>query len=484
MLLSDIVSGMPGVISVDGDGEFTSIVCDSRACVAGSLFVALAGSKADGHNFISDAIRSGAAAVIHSSDTELSVPSARVVDTQDSLWRMSKKLYGDPSAELTMVGITGTNGKTTTAWIAAQALNALGIDTAYIGTLGVIHRDLNESVEFTTPFPPDLFSMLRRLRDRGATTIVMEVSSHALEQRRVDGVEFDVAVFTNLSQDHLDFHPDMNAYFAAKQRLFGELESTKRLVGVANCDDPWGQKLVEKGIIDVSFGEHCGDIRVVESGVSVDNISLIVSIGDEPVRMSAKVGGRFNVMNLVAAVSCLVALGHPPQSIAKAMRGVHSAPGRFEAVPTGSSFGVIVDYAHTPDALEKLLAAVRELKPRRILTVFGCGGDRDTGKRPKMAFAATKWSDLTFVTSDNPRSEDPNVIIAGILEGTVDGAHIRVEPDRRAAIHQAIAEADEDDIVVIAGKGHEDYQILASGKIHFDDREVALEAVKEKVACA
>lgn len=484
MLLSELAQDLPGLLGTVGDADITDISIDSRKVRPGSLFVAIKGAESDGHSYIESAIQAGAAGVVQSNGSSFEVPSIRVADTVDALWRISKKFFGDPSSDLIMVGITGTNGKTTTAWITTQALIALGVDAAYIGTLGAIHRQETFDIGYTTPFPPETFSLLKNVKDRGAKAAIMEVSSHALSQRRIDGVEFDVAAFTNLSQDHLDLHGDMESYFQAKQRLFCDLETNKQLKGVSNADDEYGRRLIEEGLAQVSFGTTNGRIRIVDRQVWMDRLSMTVSINGAKTQLQVPIGGGFNVMNVAASIAILHSLGYSAQDIAASLASVKAAPGRFESIPTRDEYQVIVDYAHTDDALSKLLRSVREFNPNRIITVFGCGGDRDSTKRPKMGFAATSLSDVAIVTSDNPRTEDPNKIISEILVGATGGAEVHVEPDRKSAINAAIAEAREGDVVVIAGKGHEDYQILSTGKIHFDDREVAAEAIEKRSVCA
>jgi UDP-N-acetylmuramoyl-L-alanyl-D-glutamate--2,6-diaminopimelate ligase len=484
MLLSELAQGLPGLIGLIGDAEISDISIDSRKVRDGSLFVAIKGERSDGHAYIESAIASGAAGAVLSNEMPCSVPTIRVKNTVDALWRVSKKFYGDPSSELTMVGITGTNGKTTTAWITTQALIALGVNAAYVGTLGAIHQNETIDIGFTTPFPPETFSLLKNLKARGAQAAVMEVSSHALSQRRIDGIEFDVAAFTNLSQDHLDLHGDMESYFQAKRRLFCDLETNKQLKGVSNADDDYGRRLIEEGLAKVSFGTTSGRIRIVDRNVWMDRLTMTVTIDEVKTQLQVPIGGGFNVMNVAASIAILYSLGYSARDIGHSLSAVRAAPGRFESVPTRGDYQVIVDYAHTDDALSKLLRSVRELGPNRIITVFGCGGDRDSSKRPKMGLAATSLSDIAIVTSDNPRTEDPNKIISDILVGATGGAEVHVEPDRKAAINAAIAEAREGDVVVIAGKGHEDYQILSTGKIHFDDREIAAEAIAKRAVCA
>jgi UDP-N-acetylmuramoyl-L-alanyl-D-glutamate--2,6-diaminopimelate ligase len=481
--IHDLAAGLPGVLGIAGDADVTSIIVDSRRATKGSLFVCLPGAKRDAYDFIDDAMQAGAVGAVAAdanSFQRLGQKGAAVLlveDTVDACWRLAKIFYGDPSVKLKLVGVTGTNGKTTVAWLLSQILRG-----GYLGTLGGIGPDLKIDTGLTTPFPPDLNRALAEFVDHGLEFAAMEVSSHALAQRRVDGIEFDVGIFTNLSQDHLDFHLDMEDYFQAKARLFSDLPSTKRLITVTNIDDDFGKRLGGGGAI--SFGcDRAATIRLIDSSVSLDNIEFQFAYRDRTFRAQVPIGARFNISNCLAVIGGCIALGIDVEDIVEALRALKAAPGRFESVPTGGNFNVIVDYAHTPDALEKLLSAARELTAGRVITVFGCGGDRDRSKRPKMADAASRLSDVVFITSDNPRTEDPLSIIDEIKTGIAPGSEVKIESDRRAAIYEAISLASSRDAVIIAGKGHEDYQILGTEKIHFDDREVAAQAIASRAAC-
>lgn len=484
MRLQHLAETLTGLRACHSDADLTGVAIDSRSVKVGDLFVAMPGARYDGHYFVEDALKRGAAAALVSQPEifhelqQQNRPCALVIDATDACWRVSKQIYGDPSAKLVVVGVTGTNGKTTVAWLLSQILTQFGCTTAYMGTLGARVGDRQLSTGLTTPFSPEINSLLKGFADDGVTHVVMEVSSHALAQRRIDGVEFDAAVFTNLSQDHLDFHPDIEDYFIAKRRLFVDLPSSKRLHSVINADDEFGRRLLMEVKDAISFGESsAAHLRLLTSRCTVSEIHFKAEWGGDTVEVHAPMGARFNVMNALAAMGAGLTLGYEATAIAEALSGVSPAPGRFESVPTGQDFDVLVDYAHTPDALEKLLESVRDLKPKRVLTVFGCGGDRDKTKRPLMARAASRLSDVVFVTSDNPRTEDPLRIIEDILEGMDPGTDPFVEPDRRKAIEMAVSSAEPGDVVVIAGKGHEDYQILGTEKIHFDDREVAAAAI-------
>jgi UDP-N-acetylmuramoyl-L-alanyl-D-glutamate--2,6-diaminopimelate ligase len=435
------------------------------------------GTTHDGHDFVDQALHAGAAVCVERIDVfEGLSPAILVENSVDACWRISKRVYGDPSVKLKAVGVTGTNGKTTVAWVLRQALESLGMKTAYMGTLGAFIGDERIDTGLTTPFPPEIQDFLRRCVSEGDAAVVMEVSSHALAQRRVDGVEFDVAVFTNLSQDHLDFHDDFEDYFDAKERLFTALPSTKRLTSVINADDAYGRLLIERVDGAITFGSD-GSVKLVDEKPRLDRLSVKLRFAGQEHAIEAPLGARFNVSNSLAVFSTLLALGFSANDAARGLSHAKGAPGRFEAVPTSHDFVVIVDYAHTPDALEKVLQSARELTKGKLICVFGCGGDRDRSKRPKMAAAASSIADVVWVTSDNPRTENPESIIADILPGLVKGVDHHVQVDRRKAIRGAIKEASAGDCVVIAGKGHENYQIIGKEKTHFDDREVAAEAL-------
>ncbi|MGI8923986.1 MAG: UDP-N-acetylmuramoyl-L-alanyl-D-glutamate--2,6-diaminopimelate ligase [Fimbriimonadales bacterium] len=488
MQFVDLVLDVPGIIEHTGDAEIGSLELDSRRASTGSLFLCMPGTRVDGHQFIPQALAAGAEGAVvtdpqaYARLRHLGIAGALVQDAAEATWRLAKRLYGDPSKQLKMVGVTGTNGKTTVAWILNQVLVGLGVKSAYVGTLGATIDGISINTDLTTPFAPEINRLLAEFVALGANAVVMEVSSHALAQKRVEGIEFDVGVFTNLSQDHLDFHPDMAQYFQAKRRLFGDLPTTKSIVTVANVDDEHGAMLDAESSRSLSFGSVDADVRLVASEVWLDRLQFSFEYTSRQFFADVPIGSKFNVSNCLGAVAAAIALGHEPANIVREMSGVQAAPGRFESVPTGSDFNVIVDYAHTPEALEKLLQSVRELTSGRVVSVFGCGGDRDRTKRPKMGATASALSDVVFVTSDNPRTEDPVAIIADIMPSVKVQA--TVDADRKSAIRSAIAEASSGDVVVIAGKGHEDYQILGTSKIHFDDREVAAEAIAERSVCA
>ncbi|MDQ2986342.1 MAG: UDP-N-acetylmuramoyl-L-alanyl-D-glutamate--2,6-diaminopimelate ligase [Armatimonadota bacterium] len=465
------------MLAISGDAPVDSVTLDSRSACPGSIFVASKGTSLDGHDFIGDALASGASIAVSRLDVfEGRSPAVLVENSNEATWRFSKQVYGDPSAKLKVIGVTGTNGKTTVAWVLRQALESLGQRTAYMGTLGAFVGQECIDTGLTTPFSPEINEFLARCANDGVDALTMEVSSHALAQKRVDGVEFDVAVFTNLSHDHLDFHTDFADYFAAKERLFFDLPSRKELKSVLNVDDPFGAQIARKIGGAITFGDT-GAVKLMEAHPGLDSLRMQVAYSGQKWEITAPLGARFNVSNSMAVLSALLALGYSPADSSRALASVSAAPGRFEPVENGRGVSVIVDYAHTPDALEKVLLSASELTGGRLICVFGCGGDRDKDKRPKMASAASSIASIVWVTSDNPRTEDPESIIADILPGLVPATESRVEPDRRKAIFGAIAEARPGDCVVVAGKGHEDYQIIGKEKTHFDDREVAAEAL-------
>ncbi len=486
MLLSEIAVGLSGPSASENlDVEIKGISHDSREVKPGDLFVCLVGEKSDGHRFAADALARGAAALAVQAGfeagitvPEITVPTAVVPDTRRALPIMASRLFGNPSASMKLVGVTGTNGKTTTTFMTAVILQAAGMRAGTIGTLGAYLGDEKLPSEHTTPEADQLQQLLAEMRDRGADAVVMEVSSHALAQYRTDACEFDAAAFTNLTQDHLDYHGTMESYFESKLRLFTEYPKTspKQFAASINLDDTYGRRLA-----DASSG------RVLTYGIqsAADIRAENVRIGPSEVRFQARMptgkfdarlvlGGAFQAYNALAAIGIGIGFGIAPDVIAEGLSSLKAVPGRFESVPTGRGFHVVVDYAHTPDGLANLVSSARRLNPARIILVFGCGGNRDRTKRPIMGRTAAAQTEIAVVTSDNPRHEEPQSIIDEILTGMQNAtARVLVEPDRRAAISLAIGEARDGDIVLIAGKGHEDYQIVGDSVLSFDDRLVA-----------
>ncbi len=465
------------------------------------VFVALQGLKTDGHRYLEAALQRGARVLV--SERELAAPpgvtTVRVKDARLALAHLSAAFYGHPSQELTLVGITGTNGKTTTAYLLEAILNAAGQRVGVLGTVNYRVGERRWPAPVTTPESLDLNRLLREMRTAGATHAIMEVSSHALDLRRVDRVSFDVGIFTNLTQDHLDYHRDLETYFAAKSRLFLEILGNgggPRGLAVINLDDPRGRRLWTQvpGPV-LTYGHHFeSQVRVIRADFSREGITARLATPWGDVAVSSHLLGPFNLANLLAASAAGLGLGLSPGEVAAGIASLRGVPGRLERFGPPGGPHVLVDYAHTPDALASVLGALKSLNFNRLLTVFGCGGDRDRSKRPLMGLAAAEGSDLVIVTSDNPRTEDPLGIISDIEGGLAEAgcsplslAAARrgelgylVVPDRREAIRLAVSLAQPGDGVLVAGKGHEDYQIWGTEKIHFDDRQEVREALRDR----
>ncbi len=495
--LADLVEALVGVaIHLDaaaGDVEIAGLAYDSRRVGAGDLFFCVGGFNADGHAFAGQAIERGAAALVVERWLQSGVPEVLVPSVRAAMAPLAARFYDEPARRLRVVGVTGTNGKTTTAYLTRALLEAGGASCGLLGTVKSVIAGRELPVERTTPEAVDLQADLRAMLDGGDEACVMEVSSHALELGRADAIPFAAAVFTNLTQDHLDFHPTMEDYFLAKRRLFVPESSPPARpapgVSVVNVADEYGRRLAEEAphaltyAVDREADYAAQELRCGFSGCA---FTLTTPAGEREVALPLP--GRFNVANALAALATAHALGGDLDTLATALeRGVR-VPGRFEPVDAGQDFAVLVDYAHTPDSLENVLAAAHELAgDGRVICVFGAGGDRDRGKRPLMGEIAARLADLAIVTSDNPRSEDPEAIVAEIMAGiTPAAAHeVRALVDRREAIAVAVASARGGDVLVIAGKGHEQGQELAGGrKVPFDDVTVAREALDERLAIA
>lgn len=488
MKLRSILEGLPIVQQAGpADAEIMGIAYDSRQVEPGFLFVCIRGFTTDGHQFIAPALERGAAAVIveqaSSLPAEPAVPFLLAANARRALAQASRNFYGAPSRKLRLIGVTGTNGKTTTTYMLRHVLFQAGRSTGVIGTLGARIGDRPVHLDRTTPEAPDLERLLAEMVAEGIQDCAMEVSSHAIALHRVRGLEFDAGIFTNLTQDHLDFHHDLEDYRAAKMELFCNLPllSGKKFTGIINADDPsapWFLQATHGETVTYGLGEGV-QVRGVDAQASPAGVSYrcVTPAGEAEIHLP--VGGFFNVYNSLGAIAACQVLGLSLEEIVPALEAFPGVPGRFEAVRSDKGFTVLVDYAHTPDGLENVLKSARALNPRALTVVFGCGGDRDKTKRPIMGALGAKLADRVFVTSDNPRSEDPDAIIAGILEGIPAGERgkVQTQPDRRSAIEAAIRQAGEGDIVVIAGKGHEDYQIFRDRTIHFSDREVAEEVL-------
>lgn len=493
MTLADLVAPLQ-VVEQSGDltVDVTGVAEDSRRVKQGEVFVAVKGKRMDGHDFSHEALAAGASALVVQRSLPMglqtAVPLIRVRDTKQVLGLLASRFHGNPSARLRMVGVTGTNGKTTILYLCKAILEASGRRVGAIGTINYLIGEERLPAPHTTPGAADLQGLLARMVEAGLGSVVMEVSSHALALDRVAGCEFDVALYTNLTQDHLDFHHTMEDYFRAKLRLFTDLtqfgSKGSRKRAIVNTDDPRGHRVCGASSVPVwTYAvERQSDIRAEDIHLSLTGTRFIAVTPSGQFPVESRLIGQHNVYNILAAIGVGLHEGAPLASIQAGLRKLVNVPGRFERIEAGQDFTVIVDYAHTEDALARLLTAAQALKTGRIITVFGCGGDRDRGKRPKMGRAAAERSDVVILTSDNPRTEDPTAILREVEVGVrqaLDPAQTKYEmiPDRGQAIESAMREAKAGDMVLIAGKGHEDYQILGTNRIHFDDREVARQAI-------
>jgi UDP-N-acetylmuramoyl-L-alanyl-D-glutamate--2,6-diaminopimelate ligase len=485
----------------DLDQEVKGLCYDSRKLQAGEVFFAAPGEKADGHKFIAETVRHGAAAVVFARDGDWPRPAAavRVRDVRRAMGLWAAHFYGRPSAKLRLIGVTGTNGKTTLTYLIESVCGAAGMKSGVIGTISYRHSEREVPSHHTTPESPDIQELLAEMAAARVESVAIEVSSHALVQQRVRGVDFDVGVFTNLSRDHLDYHKDMDEYFSAKASLFTDYlpaSSKARKAAVIYGDDPRGRELLAKlgpGALDLwSYGQGKEwDVYPLKVESDVGGLRGEIQAREQTIRFASPLIGAANLQNILGAVGVGRALGIDADAIADGINRLQSVPGRLEKVANDRGITILVDYAHSPDALEKVLGAVRPLTRGKLICVFGCGGDRDRGKRPLMGEIAARLSDLAVLTSDNPRTEEPLTILADVEAGVkktgapkldavrvgapITGTGYVVEADRRRAIRAALGAAAPGDLVLIAGKGHEDYQILGVDKIHFDDREVARE---------
>jgi UDP-N-acetylmuramoyl-L-alanyl-D-glutamate--2,6-diaminopimelate ligase len=467
VLLAEVIgSDAPAV-------DVTALAYDNRLVTPGTLFFCVPGFTRDGHDFAGDAIARGAVALVVQRPLHLGVPEVLVDDVRGAMAPAAAALAGDPTARLTTVGITGTNGKTTTAFLVRALLEAGGRSTGLLGTVTAIVGGEQHAVARTTPEAIDLQRTFADMLAAGDEAVVMEVSSHALALHRADAIHWSAAVFTNLTQDHLDFHADMEDYFLAKRRLF---EAGPELA-VIDVDDPYGARLAGELPAAIRIGLDAPDAQVRARVLAADASGSRFAVGD--LELQTALPGRFNVRNALAAVVVARELGVDDATIARALPRAGRVPGRFEPVEEGQPFAVIVDYSHTPDSLDNALRAAREIAEGRVIAVFGAGGDRDRAKRPLMGAAAARGADVAIITSDNPRNEDPEAIIAAVATGATDAERI---VDRREAIERAIALARPGDVVVVAGKGHEQGQEFEGGrKLPFDDVTVAREALRARV---
>jgi UDP-N-acetylmuramoyl-L-alanyl-D-glutamate--2,6-diaminopimelate ligase len=479
MMVSELTQVLPGAVIQGPDRTFPALKADSSRIGAGDVFIALKGSVTDGHNYIQDALRAGAGTIICNMDYANSIEGAtaiRVPDTKKALAILLPVIYPEAS-QVKMVGITGTNGKTTTTYLVESILNNAGITSGVMGTINTRYPGFEISSNVTTPGPIDLFGRLHEMHIAGVATCIMEVSSHALDQDRLAGLGFDYAIFTNLSQDHLDYHKDMESYFSAKKRLFHQYLKGRAII---NTDDPHGKILCEGLIRPITYGMHdSADIRPSELSSMPEGLVLTLKTPAGELIMRSSLRGLVNAYNIMAAVGVCQAMEIENQRIISGIEAVQGVPGRMEAVENIRGLSIIVDFAHTPDALQTALKSARQFTKGKLITVFGCGGDRDRTKRPIMGAIASEYSDLVYVTSDNPRTEEPLSIIDDILEGITDRAKIVVEPDRAVAIKRAVTAMNTDDCLILAGKGHENYQIIGTKKHPFDDKTCVKHCLKE-----
>jgi UDP-N-acetylmuramoyl-L-alanyl-D-glutamate--2,6-diaminopimelate ligase len=477
MRLDELAAEVDGArIIGDGSVEVADLAYDSRKAGPGTLFFCVRGEKVDGHDFAAQVIEAGAVALVVERELDVAVPQVVVGDARAAMAPLAARFFGDPTAELRVVGVTGTNGKTTTAFLIREILEVAGVSTGLLGTVKQVVGGEEEAVERTTPEAIDLQGTFRRMLDGGDRACAMEVSSHAMSLHRTDAIHFEVALFTNLTQDHLDFHADMEDYFLAKRKLF---EAGAR-TAIVNVDDPYGRRLTEE-FDCLTFSAEGVNADYVAAGVSFDAGGAEFTVAGPGGGTLVRTGlpGHFNVANALGAFAVAEAMGVEAEMAAAGLACAARVPGRFEPIDEGQGFAVLVDYAHTPDSLENVLRAARRLTAGRVISVFGAGGDRDRDKRPKMGRAGAELSDLAVVTSDNPRSEDPQAIVAEVVAGA-GGGEVEVEVDRRAAIALALARAERGDTVVIAGKGHEQGQEFEGGRrVPFDDREVAREELRK-----
>lgn len=474
----------------DGSVECTDIQADSRKVRAGDLFLCLPGFTVDGHDYAAQAVNAGAAALVVERELDLDVPQLLVKDARYAMAVLSDAFFGAPSRRLNVIGVTGTNGKTTTTYLIEHILNESGTKTGLIGTIQMRYDGTTFPTSGTTPEAVELQRALGDMADRGVQCCVMEVSSHALQQGRVKGTDFRTAVFTNLTQDHLDYHETMDEYRAAKGLLFSRLGNSfgagrqDHKYAVLNADDPasaYFRSMTAAEVITYGLGEDA-DVRASDISISAGGTSFHVDTFRGSADIKLRMVGKFNVYNALAAIAAALLEDVPLEAVKGSLESVTGVSGRVEPVDAGQPFAVIVDYAHTPDGLENVLRTVREFAQGRVICVFGCGGDRDKTKRPLMGKIAAKYSDRVLVTSDNPRTEDPEQILLdiekGLIEDAVERERYELIVDRRAAIGKAIEMASPDDVVLIAGKGHETYQLVGKTVLEFDDRIVAKEAIR------
>jgi UDP-N-acetylmuramoyl-L-alanyl-D-glutamate--2,6-diaminopimelate ligase len=484
MKLQDVLKGVPVlVLQGDGSADIEGIAYSSKAVGPKFLFAALKGLRRDGFEFVAEAVSAGAGAVLSDRlrPAAVDVPWVQVFDPREALALCSANFYDHPSQKMKVVGITGTKGKTTTTFILESILKTAGFVPGVIGTISHRGPDFSREASRTTPEAPDVQAMLKDMLDKGVTHCLLEVSSHALSLKRVWGISFDVAVFTNLSGEHLDYHPTMEDYFAAKKKLF--FLNSKKRTAIVNEDDPWGKRLIaELPMNTITFGfEPAALVRGERLRLNGAGLEALVKYPGGQIAVTSSLSGKHNLYNVLAAFGVALALNVPPQVIKEGIAALKQVPGRFEKIDNDLGFQIFVDYAHTDSSLRSLLETARELKPSRIILVFGAGGDRDKAKRERMGEVAGLAADWTFLTSDNPRSEDPLDIIGAIEKGILKTGSKKysIVPDRYEAIEKALALAKKGDHVLVAGKGHENCQVLKDRVIPFKDGDVIREILKK-----
>ncbi|MEM0896700.1 MAG: UDP-N-acetylmuramoyl-L-alanyl-D-glutamate--2,6-diaminopimelate ligase [Verrucomicrobiota bacterium] len=485
--MADILTKLPDAkISGSTDSEISSLCCDSREVEQGSLFAALRGLEVDGHSFIDAAVDKGAAAIVAEEAARGNTPWVEVGDARAALSAIADIFHDRPSLKMKVAGVTGTNGKTTVTFLLQHILK-----TAFFrsGSIGTVHYEIGDRIEpatHTTPESLELQRLLEAMVDEGCRSVVMEVSSHALLQKRVNDVEFDVAIFTNLSRDHLDYHGSMGAYFEAKRTLFSMVARQQEKTSpffVINTDDPFGEKLAREfadSVNVIGYGMNSrADFRVTDFGFSQKGTEFTLEAKGRSMKVRVPLIGKFNIYNALAAIAAADCMGIQLRQVLRCLDEIPQVPGRMESVADNARYMVFVDYAHTPDALENALKTVREMMPRRVYCVFGCGGNRDVPKRKLMGQVASKLADHTFITSDNPRKEDPMNIIEDVKTG-FDSANYEVVEDRQEAIFKAVSVLKPGDMLLVAGKGHEAEQKFSDRTIPFDDRQIARFAIRDR----
>ena len=488
--------GWVELVSGDASAEITSVEYNSKKVIKGCLFVAISGFSADGHAYVMDAVNSGAAAVLVSKERasefaglkEKGVALLTSDNNRRALSRLSASFFGRPCASVPVIGVTGTNGKTSITYMLESIFKARGYSPGVIGTVNYRWENNEIQAPNTTPESRDLQELFETMIGGGADMIIMEVSSHALKLNRADDIDFDAAIFTNLTRDHLDLHKTFDDYFNSKKILFTLLDesSKKKKSAIVNIDDEYGMKIFEDnkkykystaGISIKNGADYYAKPGSIKN--SIDGVSFMLDCAAGAFEINLDVTGGFQVYNTLCAFAASHQFGIPAEVIQKGLSNLKNIPGRFDRIKSSLGFYVIVDYAHTDDALLNVLRSARDLNPRRIITIFGCGGNRDKTKRPLMGKAASENSDWAIVTSDNPRNERPEDIIADIMKG-INTENYEIQPDRKKAIKKGIDMAEKSDLIVVAGKGHEDYQIIGDKKIHFDDRELAGMFIRER----